>query len=290
MLKTTKILFLMGFIFVITNLAWAVDAIKTSPTDIRLYTLNCGTINVHDVYGLDDTEFYQHQSLTFADPCYLIKHDSQWMLWDLGLGDKYLEDKYLRQIIDNKTYGVKLNVSTSLVNQLKQVGLTPRDIKYIAISHAHFDHVGNINLFPHATLLIQDDEYNSIQQSPLPSGVNPALLKYIRNMHKILIKGNFNVFGDNSVILLHTPGHTPGHQSLQIKLPTSGIVILSGDLYNTRAAFKNKLVPVGNVNRADTLASMDRINGILKNTKRRLIIQHDIDDFNSMPKFPNYLN
>ena len=266
------------------NIAYAVNTSKV-PANVRLYTLNCGTIAIKDGNDFSDTGFYKHKPLNLADPCYLIKHDNQWMLWDLGLGDKYLNKHF-----KNTTYGVTLNVSVSLVDQLKQLGLTTSDIKYVGISHAHFDHVGNINLFPNATLLMQQAEYDSIQKNPPPGGVESTLFPAVKNMHKILIHQDYDVFNDGSITLLSTPGHTPGHQSLEAKLPHTGTIILSGDLYHSREAYKHRLVPVHNASRANTIASMDHINSILKDTHGRLIIQHDARDYDSMPKFPQYLD
>ncbi len=104
------------------------------------------------------------------------------------------------------------------------------------------------------------------------------------------IDGDYDVFGDGSVRILKTPGHTPGHQSLEIKLKNSGTVLLSGDLYHQRDSRKLRLVPSINYERADTLASIDRFERIAKNTNARVVIQHDLEDFRALPKFPAYLD
>jgi glyoxylase-like metal-dependent hydrolase (beta-lactamase superfamily II) len=91
-------------------------------------------------------------------------------------------------------------------------------------------------------------------------------------------------------MILSTPGHTPGHQSLEIHLAKTGTVILSGDLYHLRANIEHRRVPVYNFSRAETLASEDRIEKILQNTHGRLVIQHDLQDFQGLPKFPKYLD
>lgn len=68
------------------------------------------------------------------------------------------------------------------------------------------------------------------------------------------------------------------------------MVILSGDLFHLRDNFKFRQVPPFNVERADTLASIDRVATILKNTKGRLVVQHDAGDFAALPKFPKFLD
>jgi N-acyl homoserine lactone hydrolase len=109
-----------------------------------------------------------------------------------------------------------------------------------------------------------------------------------------MIKGDFDVFHDGTVRILKAPGHTPGHQVLLLKLSKSGSVLLSGDLYHLRsdrprAGEKPVRVMPMNTSRAESLASVDRIETILKNTHARLIIQHDPDDFKSLPISPAFL-
>jgi len=98
------------------------------------------------------------------------------------------------------------------------------------------------------------------------------------------------VFGDGSVRILKAPGHTPGHQVLEVKLKKTGVVVLSGDLYHTDANRKFRRVPAFNASRADTLASIDRIEKIVQNTHARFIIQHSLEDIAALPKFPGYLD
>ena len=113
--------------------------------DVQLYALNCGTIDLSDGSSFSDTGFYSHKPIELADPCFLIKHNQTWMLWDLGLGDNYANHP---ATFSAPEFTVKFTVIKSLTSQLKEIGLTPDEITYVAISHAHLDHVGNIGLFP----------------------------------------------------------------------------------------------------------------------------------------------
>jgi N-acyl homoserine lactone hydrolase len=100
------------------------------------------------------------------------------------------------------------------------------------------------------------------------------------------VVGDEDVFGDGSVIMLATPGHTAGHHSLLIRLPAFGPVVLSGDLWHFSEQFTRNEVPPENVSRADTLASMDRVRKIISNLKATLIIQHEQADISKLPLFP----
>ncbi|MDQ5922158.1 MAG: N-acyl homoserine lactone hydrolase [Pseudomonadota bacterium] len=259
---------------------------KQKTPDINLYTLNCGYIDINDGYYFSDTGFYPHKPIYLADPCFLIKHPNGWLLWDTGLGDQYLGHKFK----DTK-HSVTLDVPLSLSAQLKQFGITADNIKYVGLSHTHFDHTGNVNLFQNSTWILQRTEYQSLQ-GEITNAQDKSIISILQSAktNKILLDGDYDVFGDGSIIVLRTPGHTVGHQSLQINLLNSGVLILSGDLYHTRKAYQFKQIPAFNNSRADTIASMSRIDDILQNTNGRLIIQHDMNDFNELPKYPKYLN
>jgi N-acyl homoserine lactone hydrolase len=272
------------------NLAQAVTARHTisnakNTPDVRVYALDCGSIKIHDGSSFSDTGFYSHKSLSLVDPCFLVKHNNSYLMWDLGLGEQYVG-----KTVENTEHGVTLSASISLITQLKELNLTTDDIQYVGVSHFHFDHTGNADLFPHATWLIQRAEYKSLEQNPPPLAVSDDLKKILQPVKKTLIFGDQDVFGDGSVVMIRTPGHTVGHQSLQLKLQHSGTVILSGDLYHSREAYRFKQVPVFNYSRADTLASMHRVDEILQNRHGRLIIQHDARDFAAFPKFPKFLD
>jgi len=94
------------------------------------------------------------------------------------------------------------------------------------------------------------------------------------------------VFGDGSVLILSMPGHTPGHRSLLVKLRQMGNVILSGDAAHFRENYETNGVPTFNVNRADTLASLERMKRLAENLRATVILQHDARDVSLLPAFP----
>jgi glyoxylase-like metal-dependent hydrolase (beta-lactamase superfamily II) len=160
----------------------------------------------------------------------------------------------------------------------------------VAFSHFHFDHTGNANLFGASIWLLNKTELAAAEGPNPPFGVDPAAISAHKSAKSKDIVRDYDVFGDGSVTILATPGHTPGHQCLQINLAKSGTVILSGDLYHQRRNRDERLIPVFNTERADTMASIDRIERIVKNTHARLVIQHAAEDFAELPKFPAYLD
>jgi len=257
---------------------------KTEVTGVRLYTLDCGRAELKDMAMFSDTGEYDGKPGAIAVSCFVIQHPKGTLVWDTGMGDNLAEKK---DGADNG--GIHMTVSVTLAEQLKALGLAPSDVTYVAFSHFHFDHTGNANLFTNSTWILNQSELNWALSSPTPGGVVPAVFSGYKTAKTNMINGDFDVFGDGSVRILRTPGHTPGHQVLEIRLKKAGTVILSGDLYHLRDNYLHQHVPDFNFSRADTLASMERIEKILKNSGARLVVQHDLGDFKAMPKFPAYL-
>lgn len=158
----------------------------------------------------------------------------------------------------------------------------------MGISHLHFDHTGNLGLFPRSTFLIAAEELAAARAKKPPFGVDPVSIAPLEKAKIKTFDLDYDVFGDGTVKMLKTPGHTDGHCSLIVKLPKTGALLITGDLYYTRQNYDKGLVPRIN-QRADTLASMDRFGKIKEATNARVVIQHAPQDFAAMPSFPKYL-
>jgi N-acyl homoserine lactone hydrolase len=252
-----------------------------SASELNLTRLDCGpTLSLASAatelqLNFSDTFAYRDPNIQLVFSCYLIKHDNDYMLWDTGT---------------STTAGALAAPKVSLVELLAQVALRPRQIKYVGISHYHYDHTGQIDSFPQSTLLIGKEDWD-VLTSPKRSCVRPCpsepLSHWISGGGKVEpVLLDKDVFGDGTVMMLNTPGHTPGHHSLLVKLPTMGNVVLSGDLAHFRENYETNGVPVFNTNRADTLASIDRVKQIAANLKATIIIQHDARDVEKLPAFP----
>jgi N-acyl homoserine lactone hydrolase len=274
-----------GLFFLAPALLFAANCLAAAG-EVRLYTLDCGHATFKDMSQFSDTGEYDGKSGEVAAPCFLIRHPKGDLLWDLGLGDHFAAPPEGTDVAP----GVHVTVPITLVSQLQKLGLVPKDVKYIAFSHLHWDHTGNANAFPDSIWIMNNTELAAGLLSPPPLGVLPDTWSAVKTAKAETIDGDYDVFGDGSVMILRAPGHTPGHQVLKLKLAKSGTVILSGDLWHQRSSRDFKRVPASNASRADTLASMGRVDTILKNTAGRLIVQHDVKDFNALPKPPAFLD
>jgi N-acyl homoserine lactone hydrolase len=229
----------------------------------RLYILNCGEGVAGDVSRWSPG-VNVGKSMDFVDNCYLVKHAQGWLLWDTGVPDAVAGMP--GGLPPGDPRAVVWRRPRTMAAQLAEIGVKPSDIRYVAVSHSHGDHVGNVAMFPDAMLLVQKAEY----EWPQASGPRfPPQLRVTK------LEGDLDVFGDGSVTILATPGHTPGHQSLLVKLPRTGAVILSGDVAHFRENWEAQRVPVINVDKDRSIASMQRLAGLMATQKAQLWINHD---------------
>lgn len=258
----------------------------TSPhSDVRLYTLDCGRIDFEDLKGFSDTGEHDGEKEVMPVSCFLIRHGGEWMLWDAGLGDEIAADPAGRVVV-----GLHFRVPRTLVSQLAKLGLKPDDIRLVGLSHVHADHRGNVALFPHATFLVSPKELEWASGPQTPDGVRSDVVAALRRSRIRPAPADMDVFGDGTVRLISTPGHTPGHHSLLVRLRHTGPVLLSGDVAHFQRNYDEGLVPLGNVSRAETLASIARVKGLVAHYRAKLVIQHAVGVFDSLPKPPSYLD
>lgn len=248
-----------------------------SPDEVRLYVLDCGRAVLDDGAAASDTGEYDGRRLELADPCFLVRHPKGWLLWDAGLAPDVASGP-----------GFHPQPGPPLAGQLRALGLAPSDVSFVAFSHLHFDHVGNAKLFAASTFILERDELAWAEHAPPHVSMVPELFSVYRSAKTLLIDGDHDVFGDGAVAILAAPGHTPGSAVLRVKL-RGGAVLLSGDLYITRESRRSGLVPTVNADRAATLASMARIERIAAGSGARVVIQHDVEDYLSLPRPPAYL-
>lgn len=276
-----------AFVAALTALAGCQrEAVAPAP-QISLYALDCGRFSMTDASVFADDGSFDGVAVEAVDPCYLIRHPNGDFLWDAGLPDA------LAAIPEGQTSGpFTLRVPTRFVDQLAQLQMTPADIEMFSISHSHFDHVGNAALLTSATWIVDADERAWMFREEARGDENFTLIAPLENFQTRLIEGDadFDVFGDGSVTIIQAPGHTPGHTLLLVRLPNTGPVLLTGDMFHLAQSRERRTVPTFNTDRAQTLASMDKVERIATETGARVVRQHVTEDFTALPAFPQALN
>jgi glyoxylase-like metal-dependent hydrolase (beta-lactamase superfamily II) len=236
-------------------------ATESAPAPVTLWRLDCGTF---EAKGL-------------VNSCYLIRHGGRYMLWDAGFGSE----------LAGQAQG-PLTLKRRLVDQLGELGVRPDDIAIVALSHKHWDHIGQAADFPNAKLLIGAEEWGALTVRPVDPRLQPARLKpWIEGgARKLLVRGDKDVLGDGSVMMIATPGHTAGHHALLVRLKRSGPVLLSGDLYDTAARFAADEVTRGAEDAEAARRSFARFRALAVAEHARIVIQHEPADVAALPRFP----
>lgn len=248
--------------------------------EVKIYQLVGGSILVKklEVFSQDTT--YTGQSKQFTDAYYVISHPKGNLMWDAGLPEQLV----IPEPYDEPSGVYRIQRPDSLVNQLKSIGFKIEDFQYFAMSHSHFDHTGHANYMKNATWIVQENEYNSVLGDGLAQ--KDASVTSLKKVKKIT--GDYDVFGDGTVVIKYMPGHTIGHQVLYVEV--SGLekpILLTGDLYHFEENRKNKRVPSFNYDVKQTLESMEKFETFAKEKNAEVIIQHSPKDFQKLEKLLN---
>lgn len=257
---------------------------------VRLYVLDGGVLESDPTrYNLTPDDV---QTTQLSVTAFLVVHPDGTLLWDTGAvpddawtptGEPvqkriFLSDGRLRPIAVTRSIGAQLDAA----------GVSPADITYLALSHAHWDHTANANQFTSATWLVRQAQLDAMLPDDPPEVAQPSTFAALRGSRQVVVDGRYDVFGDGSVVLLPTPGHTPGHQSLYVRLANTGGVVLSGDLYHYPEERTLNRLPTADADVEQTRASREQLEVFLSETGAGLWIQHDLAAARTWRMSPEY--
>ena len=261
-------------------------AADTNPavSSLRLYVFDCGTIEVSDI-SLFSPGVDKGKKKILTDSCYLVAHPKGTLMWDTGLPDAIAKDKGGKKLSDD----FYARLRRPLAQQFKEIGYAPGAVTYLGLSHMHFDHIGNVSLFPAATVLMQAEEHDAaFGPDSAKFGNDPKSYPTLAANPVTRLSGDHDVFGDGSVVIKRATGHTPGHQALFVKLPKTGNVLLSGDLAHFTKNWENRRVPSFNFDKALSVKAMEEQAQFMKANKATLWIQHDLEQNARIRHAPKY--
>ena len=257
---------------------------------LKLYVLDCGSMTGDPArFRLQPDEI---STTEMATPCFLVSHPEGTLLWDTGA----VPDQDWTPTGDPVRYHVvlpdaserDLTLRKPLLGQLAELGFTPPDLTYLALSHYHWDHVANANAFASATWLVRQVERDAMFAEVPPVTV-PENYARLRDSKTVLVQeDDYDVFGDGTVVIKSAPGHTPGHQVLFLRLPRTGDVLLSGDIYHFPESRTLQRVPTFDFDQAQTGVTREAIEAFLAATGAQLWIQHDAASNALLKKSPQY--
>jgi N-acyl homoserine lactone hydrolase len=275
----------------------------TAVESLRLYVMDCGLLTRGDPMMRFGLTTEQVAGLTdLVTPCFLIAHPKGTILWDTGMvPDRLVRPGGNATIVGNTTNWTADQVFNkpedtigptivfrSLKDQLAEIGYRPADITYLVLSHGHIDHVANANDYASSTWIVQKTERDFMFSDSLRKAPWFGNYDKLEHAKTIELDGDYDVFGDNTVVIKSTPGHTPGHQSLFLALKNTGPILISGDLYHYEAGRELNIVPPGRDNVEQTKASRARMEQFMAETHAKLWIQHSLRHFRDLRKSPAY--
>jgi N-acyl homoserine lactone hydrolase len=262
------------------------------PSSVRLYVFDCGVLHNADM-GRFNLKKEDVQTTDMSMACFLVAHPKGNLIWDTGAipDDSWTPTgKFMTQHVtlpDGQTR--EADMDKTLRGQLAEIGYSPADINYLALSHYHYDHTANANQFAGATWLVRQVERDAMFGGKYSGSLQPSTFSALQKSKTVILKDDeYDLFGDGSVIIKSAPGHTQGHQVLYVKLAQTGGVVLSGDLYHYPAEKKLDRVPTFEFNQDQTRASRVAVDAFLKKTGAQLWIQHDFVGNAKLKKSPQF--
>lgn len=279
-------------LLLVLSFAVSVLAAADPPRSLRLYVFDCGTLDVADTgrYRLKREEVAVDK---LSVGCYLVAHPRGLLMWDTGA----VPDGMIKPAATPARYHLDLPggqqrdvaIARPLSAQLKDAKYTPADVRYIALSHYHYDHTANTNDFAGSTWLVRQVERDAMFSAAPPDLVQPSTYSALRQSKTTIVETDeYDVFGDGRVVIKFAPGHTPGHQVLYVRLAKTGGVVLSGDLYHFPEERTLGRVPTFDADQEQTKAARAEVDRFLKKHKAQLWIQHDFAATAKLKKAPEY--
>lgn len=218
-------------------------------------------------------------------PFYVVEHPDGVALFDCGLPEAIgnADDPY-RLRLNKGGMDSTFEPQEMAGRQLERLDIDPARVRFVVLSHLHFDHAGGLHQIPNATLVVQKREWEAGFDADISRTY--ALPKRFFDLgHEVrLIEGEYDLFGDGSAVCIPSYGHTPGHQSLRVK-SAAGDHLLIGDACYNRRTFENRQFP-GPALQDVMNRSMDRL-AALSSPETVMVFGHDPDQWGASPVLPS---
>lgn len=213
--------------------ALCVAGVSTTASAQKLYWTAAGQFGPFNIQGLIPT-YPEAKDIFIPINMWILDHPKGLVVYDTGnnvaVADGGCTSHWTEGLCSFLIPG--MTRAEVIDKQLEKLGYSVDDVKIVITSHSHLDHIGNIEMFPNAIHVIQKIElYQAWWPETFQRGGAHVMADYddARDFNFLTLEGDYDLFGDGTVLILSTPGHTLGHQSVKLKLPETGTVILSQD-------------------------------------------------------------
>ena len=243
--------------------------------ETRLYALHCGG-DLSDMAGFDP--FDERVGTKVYNPYFffLIMHPQGTVLFDSGLHPALATDPESRLGPEAGSFRLQLGPDDHAEALLATLGMKPADVDLVIQSHLHFDHAGGLEALSHAPVLVQRSELEFALRPPVYQHDVYARADFDLDLKWQQLAGDHDVFGDGTLMILATPGHTPGHQSLMVTL-AGRVVILLADATYLLDKMRARRLPAILWNPDEMVASWERLEALEREHDALLIPTHNLD-------------
>jgi len=248
--------------------------------DVQLHAFTCGWITMSMsmlVRGVPGR-------LRVPVPSFLVRHPKGTVVFDTGVHPDTVTAPAERLGSLARYFQVELGPGEDVAGRLAALGVDPARVDWLVTSHLHFDHAGGHAALPNARLVVQRAEWEAAEDPERRERLAYDPRDYDHGHARLLADGEHDLFGDGRVVCVPTPGHTPGHQSLRVRL-AGGDVVLAADACYLRRTLENLELPSVLWDRDVMLASLHRLRA-LRAGGARIVYGHDPDDWATLPQAP----
>jgi len=241
MKRSASLHLVLALVFVMVTAVPAAQA--QAPAGTKLYVFTSGSLGGFPKGAL---QIGGQGNIDWAPVAfYVITHPKGNVIFDTGNNDKTIQNAEGWWGPLAKGFGLKMTANDAMDAQLAKIGLKTSDIKYVVLGHMHLDHAGNMQKFPNATFVIQNDEAKAAWWPDPGYSIYyiPGDFSESKNYKYIRLDGNLDLFNDRSIEVVRAPGHTPGSQFAVVRLPKTGTVILTSDVVYLKESLEKNLIP-----------------------------------------------
>lgn len=247
---------------------------------MRLFAMTCGWLTG----PLGNFLAGEHGRIRVPVPSFLLDHPKGLVLFDAGMHPGCRSDAVERLGAIAHMFTVEYGAGDDVASRLATCDVRADGIRYLVNSHLHFDHAGGNALIPNAQLVVQRREWEAGHDDELRQRNFFDPRDYDLGHDVLCVEGEHDLFGDGRIVCFPTYGHTPGHQSLRVRLD-SGEVILTGDACYLRRTLEHLHLPSVVHDRDTMIASLHELRR-LRDAGARIIFGHDPELWSSVPQAP----
>ena len=261
---------------------------RANNVDIRLYMFQTGTLKTKLKYIKMNQS---NEDFEIPVPWFYIKHPKGDVVIDGGNAKEVSVDMHDHWGAVVAAYEPVMGKFENCIDQLHNIGVQPKNIRYVLQSHLHLDHSGAIGRFPNATHVVQRKEYDYaynpdwfskgayIRKDFDKPGLNWQFLKDTK-------EDFYDLYGDGSIIIIYTPGHSPGHQSFLVRLKNTGYVLLTIDAAYTLDHWNDKALPGLVCSSVDSANSVKKLKQVAAEKRAIVVTGHDPEAWSTFKKAP----